>query len=160
VDGSISAQRQLKLGSSGVYFDPDKLHTLDYKGEYLSVRGPLHITRPVKGWPVIVQAGASEPGRQLAAETAEVIFVAPGSLEDGREFYADVKGRMTRVGRNPEHLKILPGAFVVVGDTLQGAKTIRAHLDSLVHEQSAIAPLSVALGVDASTLSLALLGFG
>ncbi|SDX46280.1 alkanesulfonate monooxygenase [Pseudomonas syringae] len=139
---------------SGIYFDPDKLHTLDHKGKYFSVKGPLHIARPVQGWPVIVQAGASEPGRQLAAETAEVIFVAPGTLEEGREFYADVKARMTSVGRDPDHLKILPGAFVVVGDTVQQAKDIRAHLDSLVHEHSAIASLSVALGVDASTFDL------
>ncbi|MGN2436819.1 LLM class flavin-dependent oxidoreductase [Pseudomonas syringae] len=139
---------------SGIYFDPDKLHTLDHKGKYLSVKGPLHIARPVQGWPVIVQAGASEPGRQLAAETAEVIFVAPGTLEEGREFYTDVKARMTSVGRDPDHLKILPGAFVVVGDTVQQAKDIHAHLDSLVHEHSAIASLSVALGVDASKFDL------
>lgn len=139
---------------SGVYFDPEKLHTLNHQGKYLSVRGPLHIARPPQGWPVIVQAGASEPGRQLAAETAEVIFVAPGTLDEGREFYADVKGRMARIGRDPDHLKILPGAFVVVGDTVEDARRIRAHLDSLVHEQSAIASLSVALGVDASRLDL------
>jgi alkanesulfonate monooxygenase len=144
----------IRDAESGIYFDPDKLHTLDHKGQYLSVRGPLHIARPVQGWPVIVQAGASEPGRQLAAETAEVIFVAPGTLQDGRSFYADVKGRMAGVGRNPDHLKILPGAFVVVGDTVQEAKRIRVHLDSLVHEQSAIASLSVALGVDASGFDL------
>lgn len=65
---------------SGVFFDPAKLHTLDHKGRYLNVRGPLHIARPVQGWPVIVQAGASEPGRQLAAETAEVVFAAPATL--------------------------------------------------------------------------------
>ena len=60
----------------GLYFDPDKLHVLDHKGEYLSVRGPLNIARPVQGWPVIVQAGASDSGRQLAAETAEAVFTA------------------------------------------------------------------------------------
>src|SRR3546814_3122808 len=49
---------------AGIYFDPDKLHVLDHKGPHLSVRGPLNIARPVQGWPVIVQAGASEPGRQ------------------------------------------------------------------------------------------------
>jgi alkanesulfonate monooxygenase len=139
---------------SGVYFDPEKLHTLNHQGKYLSVRGPLHIARPPQGWPVIVQAGASEPGRQLAAETAEVIFVAPGTLDEGREFYADVKGRMARIGRDPDHLKILPGAFVVVGDTVEDARRIRAHLDSLVHEQSAIASLSVALGVDVGRFDL------
>ena len=61
---------------SGIYFDPDKLHVLDHKGKYFSVRGPLNIARPVQGWPVIVQAGASDAGRQLAAETAEVVFAA------------------------------------------------------------------------------------
>lgn len=135
---------------SGIFFDPEKLHTLDHKGRYLSVRGPLHIARPVQGWPVIVQAGSSEPGRQLAAETAEVIFTAPGTLGEGQAFFADVKARVAKAGRNPDHLKILPGAFVVVGDTTDEAKRIRAHLDSLVHEQSAIASLSIALGVDAS----------
>ena len=59
---------------SGIYFDPERMHVLDHKGEYLSVRGPLNIARPVQGWPVIVQAGASEAGRQLAAETAESHF--------------------------------------------------------------------------------------
>jgi len=135
---------------SGRFFDPDRLHVLNHKGQYLSVRGPLHIARPVQGWPVIVQAGASEAGRQLAAETAEVVFASPGTLENARRFYADVKGRMRRLGRDPEHLKILPGAFVVVGDTDEEARAIRARLDSLVHYDSAIASLSIALGHDAS----------
>ncbi|WPP01953.1 LLM class flavin-dependent oxidoreductase [Pseudomonas sp. HR96] len=135
---------------SGVFFDPARLHTLDHKGPHLSVRGPLHIARPPQGWPVIVQAGASEPGRQLAAETAEVIFAAPRSLEEGRSFYADVKARLAPLGRQREHLKILPAAFVVVGDTLQQAQATRARLDSLVHYASAIASLSIALGTDAA----------
>src|SRR4249920_3245988 len=63
----------------GFYFDPDKLHVLDHKGKYLSVRGPLNIARPIQGWPVIVQAGASDAGRQLAAETAEMVFAAGGN---------------------------------------------------------------------------------
>lgn len=135
---------------SGVFFDPQRLHTLNHKGRYLSVRGPLHIARPVQGYPVIVQAGASEPGRQLAAETAELVFAAPGTLQDGQRFYADVKARLQAAGRHRDHLKILPAAFVVVGDTLQEAKAIRARLDSLVHYDSAIASLSIALGHDAS----------
>ena len=77
---------------SGVYFDPERLHVLDHKGEYLSVRGPLNIARPIQGWPVIVQAGASDAGRQLAAETAEMIFASGGNLADAQAFYADVKG--------------------------------------------------------------------
>lgn len=135
---------------SGVFFDPDKLHVLDHKGEFLSVRGPLNITRPVQGWPMIVQAGASEAGRQLAAETAEVIFGAADSLERGKAFYTDVKGRMPAVGREPDSLKILPAAFVVVGDSDEEAQAKRAHLDSLVHYDSGIRSLSIALDYDVS----------
>ncbi|MGJ7567307.1 LLM class flavin-dependent oxidoreductase [Variovorax sp. GB1R11] len=135
---------------SGRFFDPARLHVLDHKGKYLSVRGPLHIARPVQGWPVIVQAGASEAGRQLAAETAEAVFAAPGTLAAARSLYADIKGRMRAIGRDPDHLKILPAAFVVVGDTVDEARAIRAKLDSLVHYDSAIASLSIALGHDAS----------
>src|SRR5690348_16010597 len=101
---------------SGIYLDPDKLHVLDHKGKYLSVRGPLNIARPIQGWPVIVQAGASEAGRQLAAETAEAVFTAQSSLAVGREFYADVKGRMEKIGRDPAHMKNLPALFVVVAE--------------------------------------------
>jgi alkanesulfonate monooxygenase len=123
---------------------------LNHKGKYFSVRGPLNIARPVQGWPVIVQAGASEAGRQLAAETAELVFAAGSNLANGKRFYADVKGRMQKIGRNPEHLKILPGALVVVGDTLEEARQKRARLDGLVNYANAIASLSIALGHDAT----------
>jgi alkanesulfonate monooxygenase len=135
---------------AGIYFDPAKLHVLNHKGKYYSVRGPLNVGRPIQGWPVIVQAGASEAGKQLAAETAEMVFAGIGNLADGKKLYADIKGRMKAVGREPDQLKILPGAFVVVGDTVEEAKAKRAHLDSLVHYDSAIASLSIALGTDAS----------
>ena len=134
----------------GIFFDPAKMHVLDHKGEYLSVRGPLNIARPVQGWPVIVQAGASEAGRQLAAETAEAVFTAQSNLAAGRQFYADVKGRMEALGRSREHMKILPACFVVVGDTAEEARAKRAKLDSLVDYANAIASLSIALGHDAS----------
>src|SRR3984893_16429305 len=134
----------------GFYFDPAKLHVLDHKGEHFSVRGPLNIARPIQGWPVIVQAGASDAGRQLAAETAEVVFAGIGSLADGQRLYADIKGRMDKLGRARDHLKILPGAFVVVGDSVEEAKEKRARLDGLVHYANAIASLSIALGHDAS----------
>src|SRR5580698_381814 len=112
------------------------VHVLAHKGEFLNVRGPLNIARPIQGWPVIVQAGASEAGRQLAAETAEVIFAAGGSLAEAQRFYADVKSRMTKIGRERDHLKVLPGALVVVGDTLAEAKEKKARLDSLVPPDS------------------------
>jgi len=135
---------------AGIYFDPDKLHVLNHKGKYLSVRGPLNIARPVQGWPVIVQAGASEAGRQLAAATAEVIFLAEPRIEAARAFAADIRSRMVALGRDPAHLKILPGALTVVGTTIEEARAKRAHLDSLVHYDSGIHSLSGMLGVDVS----------
>jgi FMN-dependent oxidoreductase (nitrilotriacetate monooxygenase family) len=147
---SFSDQAFVRDVDAGLYFDPGQLHVLNHKGKHLSVRGPLNIARPVQGWPVIVQAGASEAGRQLAAETAEVVFGASSSLAAARSFYADVKGRMEKLNRRREHLKILPGAFVVVGDSVAEAREKRERLDSLVHYESAIASLSIALGCDAT----------
>ena len=138
----------------GIYFDPERLHVIDHKGEFLSVRGPLNIARPIQGWPVVVQAGASDAGRQLAAETAEVIFASGSSLPDAKALYADVKGRMRKLGRDPEHMKILPGALAVVGDSAEEAREKRARLDSLVHPDSGIASLSIALGHDAAKFDL------
>jgi FMN-dependent oxidoreductase (nitrilotriacetate monooxygenase family) len=134
----------------GTYFDPAKLHVLDHKGEFFRVRGPLNVARPIQGWPVIVQAGASDAGRQLAAETAEAVFAGASTLADGQRMCADIKGRAEKAGRNPDHIKILPGCFVVVGDSAEEAREKRAKLDSLVHYDSAIAALSIALGHDAS----------
>lgn len=135
---------------SGIYLDPEKMHVLNHKGDDLKVRGPLNIARPVQGWPVIVQAGQSEPGRQLAAETAEAVFCSPRDIEAAKALYADIKGRATAAGRDRNHLKILPAAFIVIGDTVEEAKAKRQKLDSLVHYDSAIASLSIALGSDAS----------
>ena len=138
----------------GVYFDPERLHVLAHKGDDFSVRGPLNVARPIQGWPVIVQAGSSEAGRQLAAETAEMVFSADVALDIAQAFYADVKGRMAAVGRDPEHLKIMPGAFVVVGNSLTEAEDRKRHLDSLVHPDSGISSLSVLLGCDARAFDL------
>ncbi len=134
--------------ASGIFFEPGRMHVLNHKGKYFSVRGPLNIARPVQGWPVIVQAGASEAGRQLAAETAEAVFAPSDNLEDGRRLYADIKGRMDRLGRDRNSLKMLPGVFVLIGETMDEAREKRARLDALVHAESAIHSLSVWLGHD------------
>ncbi|MCD4513190.1 LLM class flavin-dependent oxidoreductase [Brucella pseudogrignonensis] len=135
---------------SGIFFDPSKMHVLDHHGDDFNVRGPLNIARPVQGWPVIVQAGQSEPGRQLAAETAEVVFCAPRDIVESKKLYADLKSRLAAAGRAPSSLKILPAAFIVLGDSVEEAKQKRAKLDSLVHYDSGIASLSIALGHDVS----------
>ncbi|EJU14517.1 hypothetical protein LH128_03064 [Sphingomonas sp. LH128] len=136
--------------AKGIYFDPARMRALNHKGEHFSVTGPLNIARPVQGWPVIFQAGASDPGRQLAAETAEAVFAAESTLEGSKAYYDDVKGRAATVGRNPDHIKIMPAVFLVVGDTVEEAHAKRAKLDSLVHYDSGIHSLSGMLGHDVS----------
>jgi len=135
---------------SGMYLDPKNMHVLNHKGDELSVRGPLNIARPVQGWPVIVQAGQSEPGRQLAAETAETVFCSPKDLKGAKELYGDIKQRAVAAGRDRNHIKILPACMVVIGDTIEEAQAKRLKLDSLVHYDSAISSLSISLGTDAS----------
>ena len=139
---------------SGIFWDPSRMHKLDHEGKYLSIAGPLNIARPVQGWPVIVQAGASNSGRQLAAEVAEMIFAAGGPVADARAYYADIKSRAAKAGRDPSLIKILPGALVTVAESDDAAREKRALLDSLVHPDSGMAALSIALGTDARAFDL------
>ena len=136
---------------SGIFFDPGRMHVLNHEGEFFSVRGPLNIARPVQGRPIVVQAGASDAGRQLAAETADMIFTVAQTRDDGRAFRADIHARMSAYGRDPEEMRILPAALVLVGDSVDDAHERRARLDSLVNTDSAMAALAIALGHDAST---------
>lgn len=117
---------------SGVYFDKDKLHVLGHKGAHFQVRGPLNTPRTPQGHPVVVQAGASEPGKELAARTAEAIFAAQITLQEAVDFYADVKGRMAKYGRLQDELKIMPGIFPVVAPTQAEAEDKFAQLQDLI----------------------------
>jgi FMN-dependent oxidoreductase (nitrilotriacetate monooxygenase family) len=107
---------------TGRYIDPRKLHVLNHKGKHFSVRGPLNIARPPQGYPIVAQAGSSEPGRELAARTADVVFTAQVDLGEARAFYADVKGRMARYGRSPDDMRIMPGVRYVLGATESEAR--------------------------------------
>jgi len=127
---------------SGVYFDPDKLHALNHVGKYLKVSGPLNLERSPQGQPVIVQAGSSEPGRELAAATAEAIFTAWTSLEEAQAFYSDVKGRLAKYGRRPEQLLVLPGISPVVGRTQEEAEAKWAELQQLIHPSVGLATIA------------------
>jgi N-acetyl-S-(2-succino)cysteine monooxygenase len=128
--------------ADGRFYDPDKRHVLEHRGEFFKVRGPLTVSRSPQGQPVIVQAGASDDGRQLAAETAEVIFCAHQTVAGAREFYADLKDRMARFGRDPDRLKIMPGLSVFVGNTRQEAQDKLETLQSLIHPAVGVALLS------------------
>ena len=135
---------------SGIFFDPKKMHTLDHRGEHFNVMGPLNVARSPQGRPVLVQAGASEEGKELAAETAEVVFAAAQTLADAQAFYADVKGRMARHGRDPDDLKIMPGFFITVARTRAEAREKHEYLQSLLHPEVGLALLEQRTGLDLS----------
>ena len=135
---------------SAQFADGSKIHAVNHKGEWFSVAGPLNISRPVQGHPVVVQAGSSEAGRELAARTAEVIFTAWQTLEEAQAFYADVKGRMAKYGRSPEELKIMPGVFPVIGHTEGEAYEKKQELVDLIPEGAGVSLLSKMINVDLS----------
>ena len=131
---------------SGQYFHEDKLHVLHHKGKHFSVRGPLNVSRSPQGRPVVVQAGASEAGRDLAARTAEVIFVAHQTFDEAKSFYRDIKDRAQAYDREPESIKIMPGIFPVVGRTQEEAEEKFALLQDLVHPVVGVSLLSNVIG--------------
>jgi FMN-dependent oxidoreductase (nitrilotriacetate monooxygenase family) len=127
---------------SGVFFDPEKLHTLDHKGKHFRVRGPLNVFRSPQGQPVLVQAGASDDGRDLAAEIADVVFAAEPTLEGARRFYADMKGRAAKFGRSPDEIVIMPGFQVTLGRSEQEARDLFEELQALIHPDVGVRYLS------------------
>lgn len=137
--------------ASGDFFDSSKLHVLNHRSEHFKVRGPLNVARSPQGQPVIVQAGSSDDGRDVAAETAEVVFTAQSHLAEAQEFYADIHHRMAKFGRDPGDVKVMPGFFVTVGRTQQEAEDKHARLQSLIHPQMGLTLLSKYMGYDLST---------
>lgn len=131
---------------SGIYFDPAGHHTLHHKGKHFSVRGPLNVARSPQGRPVVVQAGASVAGRDLAARTAEVIFVAHQTFAEAQAFYADVRSRASGYGRDPDSIKIMPGIFPVVGRTQAEAEEKFQTLQDLIDPIVGISLLSNVIG--------------
>lgn len=127
---------------NGRYLDLDKVHPVEHKGKWFNVKGTLDSPSTPQGHPVIVQAGSSEAGKELAAKTAEVIFTAWQTLEEAQAFYRDVKGRLTKYGRNPEDLKIMPGVFITVAKTEEEALNKRKELNHYISPEVGLAYLS------------------
>ena len=132
----------LRDKGQGRFFDPERRHVLDHKGRFFQVRGPLNVARSPQGHPVVVQAGSSEAGRDLAARTAEVIFTAQQTLEDAVGFYSDVKGRLAQYGRHPDDLKIMPGVFPIVGRSESEAREKFEQLQALIDPKVGLALVS------------------
>lgn len=114
------------------FFDPRSAHPLEHRGKYFSARGLLDVARPLQGYPVLVQAGNSDTGREFAARIAEMTYASAQSLDVAKAYYADVKGRMAKYGRDPDHLKITPGLSVVVAKTDSEARAKFDELQGLV----------------------------
>jgi len=141
--------------ASGVFFQPDKLHVLGHHGEHYRVRGPLNIPRTPQGYPVLIQAGSSEPGKALAARTADVVFTAQQTLANAQAFYADVKGRLAAYGRRPDQLKVMPGISPVIGRTQAEAEDKYQELQDLVEPRVGLGLLAgMAGGFDLSGYDL------
>jgi FMN-dependent oxidoreductase (nitrilotriacetate monooxygenase family) len=117
---------------SGVFFDPDRLHVLGHQGKHFKVKGPLSVQRSPQARPVLVQAGASDAGMEIAAANAEVVYAVPHDIDTGRAYYSDLKARVVRHGRPADALKIMPGITPFIGSTESEAREKYDLLNALV----------------------------
>jgi len=142
--------------ASGVYLDLARMRYLDHDGEHFRVRGPLNVAPSPQGMPVMVQAGGSPAGRELAARTADMVYSVQGGLASGQAFYADLKGRMAAHGRAPDQLRIMPGLLAVTAPTRSEAEDKYARLQDLVDPELGLAFLQGLLGPDIDLARFAL----
>lgn len=131
---------------SGRYFNPDKLHLLNHVGKHYKVKGPLNIARPPQGYPVIAQAGQSDPGQEMGARTADIVYTAQTTLEGCRAFYNSLKGRLPKYGRSADSLIVMPGVLPIIGETMEEAKAKRAKFNELLHPEVGLAEISRMFG--------------
>jgi FMN-dependent oxidoreductase (nitrilotriacetate monooxygenase family) len=131
---------------SGRFFDEGKAHPLNHVGTHFKVRGPLNVACMPQGHPVIFQAGASDQGREIAAATADVVYAVVDGLDKAQAYYADLKGRMARYGRDKDDLKIMPALRPVVGRTREEARAKFEQLQSLLDPLVGLARLHSTFG--------------
>jgi FMN-dependent oxidoreductase (nitrilotriacetate monooxygenase family) len=132
---------------SGVFYDTKKMHVLNHKGKHFQVRGPLNVAPSPQGRPILVQAGASGTGRDVAARLAEIVFTAQTTIDQAREFYSDVHARLPRFGRTPDEVRVMPGFYPVVAPTASEAQEKFEYLQSLIQVPVGIAVLEHTIGV-------------
>lgn len=141
---------------SGIFADTTKLHLLNHQGNYFSVKGPLDVARPPQGYPVLVQAGASETGIGFAAEVGEVVFTAEPSLENGRRYYTTLKDKARALGREEDQVLVMPGIVPIIGRTKQEAAEKLQRLQSYTHFDVLVGQAQLWLGsvIDLRTVNL------
>ncbi|MFG2571343.1 LLM class flavin-dependent oxidoreductase [Streptomyces sp. NPDC048481] len=140
--------------AAGVWGDDGKIHPPRHRGTYFSVEGALNVPRSPQGYPLLVQAGSSEDGKAFAARYAEAVFTAQQTLADAQAFYADIKARAGAQGRDPDHLKVLPGIVPVIGSTEAEARAAERVLEDHIVYTHGVRRLEQLLQLDAGTLEL------
>ncbi|MGM9474467.1 LLM class flavin-dependent oxidoreductase [Pseudarthrobacter sp. YS3] len=148
-DGAVLADK-----GAGVWAESSRVHPANHEGQHFRVEGALDVPRSAQGHPVIVQAGSSEDGKDFAARYAEAVFTAHQTLADAQDFYADLKGRTTAAGRDPQSIKILPGIVPVIASTEAEALRLERELDGLILPEHARKQLANVLRVDPESLKL------
>lgn len=148
-DDTIVADKEL-----GVWGDNARLHPPTHEGKYFKVAGALNVPRSPQGYPLLVQAGSSEDGRNFAAKHADAVFTVQQTLDGAQAFYADIKERAARFGRDPDTVKILPGIVPSIGATQAEAEELDAELDHLIKPEYAINQLAQMLKVSPQELHL------
>lgn len=133
---------------SGQFYNMEHIHKVEHEGEHFKVNGYLDTTSTPQGHPVIIQAGSSEAGKELAAKTAEVIFTAWQNLSDAQKFYSDVKGRLAKYGRHEDELKVMPGVFITVAKTEEEARRKQKELNGYISTEVGLNYLSIQTGFD------------
>jgi FMN-dependent oxidoreductase (nitrilotriacetate monooxygenase family) len=136
---------------SGAFLDKSRIHSLNHKGRFYSVKGPLNIERSPQGHPIIIQAGGSPPGQELSARAADLVFsVVNGDPASAKAAYSGLKERVIKYGRSPDALSILPGVMPIIGETDQEAREQLARLQSWLTSTNALTLVSQRLGHDIS----------
>lgn len=134
----------------GIFLAPETLRRTDHEGPNFKVRGPLHMPRSPQGHPVIVQAGSSEIGQDLAARTADVVFTAQQTKAEAQLFYRSLKSRLAKFDRADDDLKIMPGLSPIVGATMDEAQRKYDALQALIHPSLGLHLLMQTMGLDLS----------
>jgi FMN-dependent oxidoreductase (nitrilotriacetate monooxygenase family) len=140
--------------AAGRNADPTRIHAIEHHGTYFDVAGALNVRRPPQGYPLLVQAGSSDDGKQFAAAYAEAIFTAHQTIERAQDFYGDIKDRARRVGRDPDAIKVLPGIVPIIGATEEEARHRAQELDDLRVPEYGLLALSSILEVAPDELAL------
>lgn len=137
------------------HVDPQKVHTIEHQGKWFAVRGPLDVPRSPQGHPVIIQAGQSEDGRNLAASIADVVFSPHRNIDEAKAYYADLRTRLVKIGRSPDDIRVLPGLAVIAAPTEAEAKEKAAYYrELLMTDEIVLYLLGEQSGLDFSNVDL------